>query len=79
MKNPTDIAKQYKNTAQAMRDEGWNFNDNSDSEELYIENANFPDDYYVFRYNERDVILKSKPEWLTIDIEDYILASAANW
>ena len=72
------IRADYLVRAAAMRKEGWTVTDNDDFETLTVQSP-VDHDYYEFKYDERDRLKADNPDWLELDLEDYILASAVDW
>ncbi len=74
----TRIIANYKERAQAMKNEGWTVSDSDTFESLTIQSP-VEHEYYEFRYDARDSLKEEQPDWLPMDFEDYILACATEW
>lgn len=76
------IIQDYRERAATEKSEGWSCTIETSIENvIIIENPNYPDDRYEFRYDDYDRMMNEIPEWISVEMssEDYFLAQLMNW
>ena len=82
-KKELEIVRDYKTRAKTEKENGWKCTIETmfDCTEIIIENPEYPDDRYHFRYDEAERMIAEIPEWVAVEMnpEDYFLAQLVNW